>query len=162
VEVDGVRARVAFEVFDSEGKWDFLFGKSLLETYKAVHDYELDEIILKENGKTTTLLNQSRIINQVQSLPTLGMPVCVVTEEPPQDEGQPAEVNVEAFQGDANLFTCMTHPFKRERVQEILHLVTIGEDLLLGSPIQSGFLSKFGKTRTGTGLPRLRYYEKPD
>jgi hypothetical protein len=34
--------------------------------------------------------------------------------------------------------------------------------LVLGSPVQSGFLSKFGKTGTGTGLPRLRDYEKLD
>src|ERR1700679_1351095 len=55
VEVDGVAAEVVFEVFDSGGKWDFLFGKGLLESFRAVHNYESDEIVLHENNKKTTL-----------------------------------------------------------------------------------------------------------
>jgi hypothetical protein len=129
IEVDGVRARVAFEVFDSGGKWDFLFGKSLLETYKAIHNYELYEIVLKENSKKTTLHNQSRTANQAQPEPKPETLICVVTEEPQQGEEQPAEVNMEAFQEDSDQFTCMMNPFKREHVQEILRLVTIGDDL---------------------------------
>jgi hypothetical protein len=39
IEVNGVSAEVVFEVFDSGGKWDFLFRKTLLETFKAIHDY---------------------------------------------------------------------------------------------------------------------------
>ena len=50
IEVNGVRAKTAFKVFDSGGKWDFLFGKTLLETFKATHDYELDEITIREMG----------------------------------------------------------------------------------------------------------------
>jgi hypothetical protein len=40
----------------------------------------------------------------------------------------------------------------------------VNEDqaLVLGSPVQSGLLSKFDKTGTGTGLCRLKNYEKPD
>ena len=34
VEVNGISTDVIFEVFDSGGKWDFLFGKTLLEASK--------------------------------------------------------------------------------------------------------------------------------
>ncbi|KAF8144990.1 hypothetical protein K438DRAFT_1630809, partial [Mycena galopus ATCC 62051] len=40
------RARVcaSFEVFPSGGSWSFLFGKPLLESFGAVHDYAADTI----------------------------------------------------------------------------------------------------------------------
>ena len=37
-----------------------------------------------------------------------------------------------------------------------------GKGLVLGSPVQSGLLSKFDKTETRTGPPRLKNHEKPD
>lgn len=37
IEVNSVSAEVTFEVFNSGGRWDFLFGKKLLEMFKAVH-----------------------------------------------------------------------------------------------------------------------------
>jgi hypothetical protein len=43
-----------------------------------------------------------------------------------------------------------------------LNMSQLSSRLVLRSPVQSGFLFKFGKTGTGTGLPRLRDYEKPD
>jgi hypothetical protein len=119
VEVEGIRAKLAFEVFDSGGKWDFLFGKSLLETFKAIHNYERDEIILKETNKTATLYNQSHIMHSQTKHPE--SPICVVTGETqqPEDDNQPMEVDMDAFQGDGSLFTRMTDPFKCERVQEV-------------------------------------------
>ena len=35
--MNGISTNIAFEIFDSGGKWDFLFGKTLLKTFKAVH-----------------------------------------------------------------------------------------------------------------------------
>ena len=129
IEVDGVKAEVVFEVFDSGGKWDFLFGKTLLETFKATHDYESDEITLRKNGKKTTLLNQACVAGRAKNPKT---PICLTTEETPkEDEGEPSEISMEAFQGNSNLFTRMTAPHKPERVQEILRLVTIGDDLTM-------------------------------
>ena len=58
VEVNGIRTNVTFEVFDSGGKWDFLFGKTLLEAYKANHNYESDEITIYGKGGVATLTNQ--------------------------------------------------------------------------------------------------------
>jgi hypothetical protein len=48
-----------FEVFDSNGAWVVLFGKPLLKTFKAVHDYDLD-IVRIPNGDNswTELQNQ--------------------------------------------------------------------------------------------------------
>jgi len=40
--------------------------------------------------------------------------------------------------------------------------VRLQQQLVLGSPVQSGLLSKFHKTGTGTGLQRLKDHEKLD
>ena len=127
IEINGISANVEFEVFDSGGRWDFLLGKTLLETFKAVHDYTTDEIVISGNGGTTTLKNQA--LTKEQHQPSTESPVCIVTNEPQDEEGQDSEINMEAFQGDSNLFTRMTNPHKPERVEELLRLITIGEDL---------------------------------
>ena len=115
-------------MFDSGGRWDFLFGKTLLETFKAIHDYNRDEITISGYGGSTMLCNQTPTTNQHQ--PPATSPICVVTDEPQHnDEEQPSEINVEAFQGNSKLFTRLDNPFKPERVEEVLRLVTIGDDL---------------------------------
>lgn len=130
IEVNGVRANVAFEVFDSGGRWDFLFGKTLLETFKATHNYELDEITINGDEGKAVLRNQALTANQTSHQPTSTPAICVITDEPQRDDDeQTSEINLEAFQGDNNLFTRLTQPFKPERVDEVLRLVTIGNDL---------------------------------
>ena len=42
LELGGLRAEEEFEVFDSGGGWEFLFGKPLLHCFKALHDFEAD------------------------------------------------------------------------------------------------------------------------
>jgi hypothetical protein len=125
VEINGVSSDVIFEVFDSGGKWDFLFGKTLLESFKAVHDYKTDEITLHgTEGRITTIQNSARTTTQQIT------PICVVAEEAPIHEDEDlAEVDVGALKNDTNLFTRLTLPHKPERVQELLRLVTIGDDL---------------------------------
>ena len=116
IGVNGIRAKVAFEVFDSGGRWGFLFGKTLLETFKATHDYELDEITISGVGGKTTLSNQT-----LTKQPLLTFPICVVTEDlQHDDEEQPSKINVEAFQGNNKLFTRLTDPFKPERVEDLI------------------------------------------
>jgi transposase InsO family protein len=131
VEVNGTSTDVVFEVFDSGGKWDFLFGKTLLEAFKAVHNYETDEITLHGMEGTVVLHNQAHIANQPQHPSSPTTPICVVTEEvqPNGDEEALSEVDMDALKGNNNLFTRMTDPHKPERVQELLRLVTIGDDL---------------------------------
>jgi transposase InsO family protein len=134
VEVNGVQTSVTFEVFDSGGKWDFLFGKTLLESFKANHDYEKDEITLQGDKGKTVIDNQAYIINQTQphAGPPLTNPICVIMDQPEkgvEENEETLEIETEAFKKDADLYTRMTDPFKKERVQEILRLVTIGDDL---------------------------------
>ena len=130
IEVNGVKAKVAFEVFDSGGRWDFLFGKTLLETFKAVHNYEVDEIVINGDGGKATIRNQAFSDEHPHHHPTPESPICVITEGPHQElEEEPSEIDVDAFQGDSSLFTRMTDPYKPERVEEILRLITIGDDL---------------------------------
>lgn len=129
VEVNGIRTEVTFEVFDSGGKWDFLFGKTLLEAFKAVHDYETDTIKVSGDGGVTMLSNQTRTI-PIQPQPEPTSPVCIVTEEHHKEmDDEPTEVNIEAIKDNINLFTRMTEPRKPERVQELLKLIKIGDDL---------------------------------
>ncbi|KAJ7158279.1 hypothetical protein C8R43DRAFT_1124887 [Mycena crocata] len=46
VDVGGVTREGTFEVFDSGGAWAVLFGKPLLESFEAVHDYKADVLWL--------------------------------------------------------------------------------------------------------------------
>ena len=129
VEVKGVRARTAFEVLDSGGKWDFLFGKTLLEAFAAVHDYGTDEITIKGVGGMTMLHNQWHS-TAAQPQTASEAPICIVTDDiQPTGDEELAEVNVEALLDNSSLFTHTTHPYKEERVQEVLRLITIGNDL---------------------------------
>ncbi len=51
----------SFEVFSSGGGWDFLFGKPLLEAFKAVHDYKTDLVrIPAESGVAVDIPNKHK------------------------------------------------------------------------------------------------------
>src|SRR5271168_706598 len=129
IEVNGVRTDVGFEVFDSGGKWEFLFGKTLLEAFKAIHDYKLDEIVISgDKGITTTLRNQVFTDNRKPTMET-EPPIHIITDESQDEDEQSSEIDLKAFQGDSTLFTRMTKPYKPERVKEVLRLITIGDDL---------------------------------
>jgi len=52
VELGGATVAGSFEVFDSCGGWDFLFGKRLLTAFSAVHDYATDEVFLPTQQHT--------------------------------------------------------------------------------------------------------------
>ena len=57
VTVKGVCREGAFEIFKSNGAWAMLFGKPLLRTFKAVHDYAEDVIrIPQEKGAEWVVL----------------------------------------------------------------------------------------------------------
>ena len=125
-EVNGISAELMFKVFDSGGKWDFLFGKTLLEKFKAVHEYAQDEITIHSTKGKTTLKNQLYVI--AQQSPTT--PVCIVTDEAQLEGGnQLSEVDMEMLKGNTNLFTHLTEPHKTERVQELIQLINIGDNL---------------------------------
>lgn len=58
IVIGGVKARGEFEVLQSGGGWKFLFGKLLLQVFKAVHYYKVNEVRVSGTGGTTTLYNQ--------------------------------------------------------------------------------------------------------
>jgi hypothetical protein len=64
VELDGTTVEGSFEVFDSGGGWDFLFGKRLMTAFAAVHDYAADEVFIPE--RQLTLRNQHDIARRQQ------------------------------------------------------------------------------------------------
>ena len=63
IELGSVEVYGEFEVFDSKGGWDFLFGKPLLRQFKAIHDYEADIVTIKHphTGLKLVLHNQARL-----------------------------------------------------------------------------------------------------
>ena len=62
VELGGTTVTGSFEVFDSGGGWDFLFGKRLMTAFSAVHDYATDEVFLP--ARQCTLQNQHEAATQ--------------------------------------------------------------------------------------------------
>jgi len=133
IGTEGIRTEASFEVFDSHGSWDFLLGKRLLTALKAVHKYETDEVTVEGTGGRTTLKNQADLVGnrEQRNSGTQIAPTCIITDEQqlPKGEESATEIDVEASQGDNNLFTRTTEPYKLERVKEILRLVTVGTDL---------------------------------
>ncbi|KIK58483.1 hypothetical protein GYMLUDRAFT_171005, partial [Collybiopsis luxurians FD-317 M1] len=55
VMVEGVEVKGSFEVFDSRGSWQFLFGKPLLEQFCAIHDYRADTLQVEDDRRRTRL-----------------------------------------------------------------------------------------------------------
>ena len=132
IEVEDICVQGSFEVFDSLGAWDFLLGKRMKNAFKAIHNYEVDEVTIKGEDKQVVLKNQVHIMERWrQSGRQRPTTIGIITEEErtEDDEYKAAEVEVETLQNNTNLFTRQTEPFKPERVAEILRLVTIGEDL---------------------------------
>ena len=60
LELGGLRAEGEFEVFDSGGGWEFLFGKPLLHCFKALHDFEADTVTIRSVGNSVMLRNSVR------------------------------------------------------------------------------------------------------
>jgi transposase InsO family protein len=58
ISVNGIETEAEFEVFDSGGSWDFLFGKPLLNAFKAIHDYEKEVIEVRNTSQSTTISNE--------------------------------------------------------------------------------------------------------
>ncbi|PBK85346.1 hypothetical protein ARMGADRAFT_942020, partial [Armillaria gallica] len=52
------KAKITFKVFTNSGNWSFLFGKSLLKQFQAVHDYMYDMISVPSPNGCMKLGNQ--------------------------------------------------------------------------------------------------------
>ncbi|KAG2752854.1 hypothetical protein P692DRAFT_20723185, partial [Suillus brevipes Sb2] len=66
IEINGIRAKGDFEVFNSGGGWAFLFGKPLLQSFKAEHDYKSDSIKIANDSQSTTICNQVAHLRALQ------------------------------------------------------------------------------------------------
>ena len=106
MDVNGISTDVTSEVFDSRGKWDFLFSKTLLKNFKATHNYGTDTIAIQGAGGETILHNQEHITSmqsQPQQIPAT--PVCVVTEEAQEDNKNLPKVDMEVFKNNTDIYT---------------------------------------------------------
>ncbi|KAJ7042153.1 hypothetical protein C8F04DRAFT_946104, partial [Mycena alexandri] len=57
LEVEGVKARGSFEVFDGGGSWDMLLGLPLQGALGVVHDTRRNEVTVEAEGRTAKLRN---------------------------------------------------------------------------------------------------------
>jgi hypothetical protein len=115
---------VTIEVFDSGGGWSFLFGKPMLRTFKANHDYEWDMIQVRDNQSIAELRNQidSEYYVKCASEETLVVtdwkqddkdPLLAVGNEDEQLAPEWSEVLTEDLEGAASAFTRQQDPFSR-------------------------------------------------
>ncbi|GAW10535.1 retrotransposon-like family member (retr-1) partial [Lentinula edodes] len=89
VNNQGAEVEGGFEVFDSGGSWNFLFGKPLLEKFAAVHDYQKDSILLRgRKGNIREVFNEGlgaaikgTLEEEDRDLPRPSAPVQAVLEE---------------------------------------------------------------------------------
>ena len=60
ITVKGIQHESTFEIFNSNGAWAMLFGKPLLRTFNAIHNYKEDSIRIPnaDESQWTTLSNQ--------------------------------------------------------------------------------------------------------
>lgn len=121
INIEGVEAAGTFEVFDSAGGWSFLFGKPLLKTFRAVHDYTMDEVTISDDNTTVTLHNYS-----ADNPPLRTSAMCNnTTHEPAKNEN----TRKEKTSSQEDVFTRKTDPFKPERVKYIVKNIQVGNDL---------------------------------
>ncbi|KAF8216906.1 hypothetical protein K438DRAFT_1559956, partial [Mycena galopus ATCC 62051] len=57
LDVEGVRIRGVFEVFESGGGWDVLIGRPIMAAISAFHDTKRDVITVSAGERTATLEN---------------------------------------------------------------------------------------------------------
>jgi hypothetical protein len=60
LKVANVPKEGTFEVFDSNGVWSVLFGKPSLKRFKAIHDYDVDTVTIRDGNNRIKIKNQHR------------------------------------------------------------------------------------------------------
>ena len=94
VELGGATVEGSFEVFDSGGGWSFLFGKRLMTTFAAVHDYAVDEVFIPQ--RQLILKNQYNLTTRTLSNTYHGKKMCK------EEEGDTAQSPVRGVLPDCN------------------------------------------------------------
>ncbi|THH13172.1 hypothetical protein EW146_g7017 [Bondarzewia mesenterica] len=158
IQLGSVRAKGEFEVFNSGGGWSFLFGKPLLITFNAIHNYTEDTVRVANATNSETLTNQLHLVHYARIADTMDVNLildikqhAVIPEGSPHSSKQPeptqppnvAYVNTETDSSDAgveqlhlpqlsndpSIFTRHTDPQAPARVAALLKAIRIGTDL---------------------------------
>ena len=64
VTVKGIKRESTFEIFNSNGAWAMLFGKSLLRTFNAIHNYTEDSIRIPQQEGTQWVVLSNQFANK--------------------------------------------------------------------------------------------------
>ena len=79
LELGGLRSVGEFEVFESGGSWEFLFGKPLLRHFKVLHNFGMHMVTIQVVQKSMVLRNDHSIL-PIGSTSTGESPTCNVEE----------------------------------------------------------------------------------
>ena len=63
LELGSLRSEGEFEVFNSGGRWEFLFRKPLLRCFKVQHDFDVDTITIQLVQKSMVLHNNHGVLS---------------------------------------------------------------------------------------------------
>ncbi|KAG1888506.1 hypothetical protein F4604DRAFT_1915466 [Suillus subluteus] len=125
VTIAGIQAQGEFEVFDSAGGWNFLFGKPMLQSFKAIHDYETDQVHIKGTRGNKTLYNQSQATRAtIEETHDEEQKVQIVQEEAKTvDKEPPAPIEVAKDEDKRNREQRQTYKIKHRRTKQQRHAV---------------------------------------
>jgi len=119
IRVENIEATGTFEVFNSGGGWSFLFGKLLLQTFRANHDYSTDEVTISNNNGTTTLHNRFNERPPHSTHPASGHPAEVKNQDTTYTTETTTSMETTSTK-PADIFTRQTNPFAPPRVEYIV------------------------------------------
>ncbi|KAL0568612.1 hypothetical protein V5O48_013372 [Marasmius crinis-equi] len=81
VRVKGLEVESLLEVFDSGGQWEVLFGKLLLEKFKAVHNLKKEELVVQKGKEAWRIFNEG-LEKKIEPKPM----VATIKEVPDEEE----------------------------------------------------------------------------
>ena len=128
IRVENIEATGTFKVFNSGSGWSFLFGKPLLQTFRANHDYSTDEVTISNNNGTTTLHNRFNERPPHSTHPASGHPAKVKNQDTTYTTETTTSMETTSTK-PADIFTRQTDPFAPPRVEYIVRSVKIGKDI---------------------------------
>jgi transposase InsO family protein len=131
MEIAGISRQVELEIFNSQGGWDLLFGKPLLHTFNAIHDYRDDTVTISSetSGRSWTLHNGG--LETTGTTPQLKqVPTSIPDDDNKHVKSTESEIpNMNVVNKAPNIYTRNSEPFNPERTAEIQRLVQVGTDL---------------------------------
>jgi len=62
LQLGGLKSEGEFEVFDSGGGWEFLWGKPLLRHFKTIHNIDMDTVTIQTVQDSVVLHNSVGLV----------------------------------------------------------------------------------------------------